>query len=319
MLDRIIKTTITIGQAERVFLSAGGRDGKYSYMRQDFYIKSNVNIGAGGLHTAEIKLFNLNEASAKEIESEGSLIRLEAGYEGKTGLLFEGRVSSVTRTKLAVQEPDIITTLYCVSGLAQMQRSSFSEAIVRQDLKTFLNRLATKVGLVANIDSDVTGEIINRTFDSDIKFILSELGSEFGFNYYWNERSLFIRKIRTEITVVKTYRPEDGILDIPVITERGVDLKVFLDSNIRNGDGFQLDSQFANFDIGGLNFIDRIRGFEVKNSNRQINNNRYQGVFQVLELEHSGSSHDDTWETTIKSKGVRSEQVLKNKLRVDNT
>jgi hypothetical protein len=318
--NRIILTTITLGDnQERVFFSSGGRDGDFVYMRQDFSIKSSVNVGTGGLHTAEIKLFNLSDSTARELESEGTLIRLEAGYEGATNVIFEGRISSITRTKLAVLEPDIIITLFCVSGLTQLKQASFSETIVREDLRVFLGRLATRIGLTAIIDEDVIGTIVKRTFDSDAGFILSELSAEFSFNYYWTERTMYIKKIKKEIEIVKTYKPTDGILDIPVITERGVDLKVFLDPNIRNGDGFALDSQFVNFEIGGLNFIDRIRGFEVNTANRQINNGRYQGTYQVLELEHTGSSHENTWETFIKSIGVRSQQILKNELRVENS
>ena len=317
--NRIIKTTVTIGQRDRFFLSSGGRDGDISYMRQDFNIKSSVNIGTGGLHTAEIKLFNLNDATARELESEGTLVKLEAGYEGKTGILFEGRISSVTRTKPAVIEADIVTTLFCVSGLSQLKQESFSDAIVREDLKVFLNRLANKIGLTAIIDEDVIGTIVKRTFDASANYILSELGAEFSFNYYWNETTLYIKKIKKEIEIVKTYKPTDGILDIPTITERGVDLKVLLDPNIRNGDGFELSSQFANFDLGGLNFIERVRGFSVNTFTRQLNNGRYSGVYQALEIEHTGSSHENTWETLIKSIGVRSEQILQNEFRVDIT
>jgi hypothetical protein len=322
MFDRIIKTTITIGDAERVFLSAGGINattlrGDIYYMRQDFFVKSSVNVGVGGLHTAEIKLFNLSEATAREIQQQGNLIRLEAGYEGKTGVIFEGRISSVTKTKLAVLEPDIITTLFCVSGLEKLEKATINEAIVREDIKDFLLRIARKSNLAAIIDEDVNGVLVNRTFDADISFVLTQLSSEFGFQYYWNEKSLYIKKTTNEPKIVKTYDPTSGILDIPIITEMGVDLRVFLDPSIKNGDGFALSSQFANFDLGGLNFLDRIRGFQVNNANRQVNSDRYQGNYQVLELEHNGSSHENTWETFIRSRGIRSQQVLNKSGRVD--
>lgn len=317
--NRIIKTIVSIGQQDKFFLSSGEKDGDISYMRQDFNIKSSVNIGTGGLHTAEIKLFNLNDATARILESEGTLIKLEAGYKGKTGILFDGRISSVTRTKSSVLQPDIITTLFCASGLSKLKKESFSDTIIKEDLKIFLNRLANKIGLVAVIDQNITGSIVKRAFDASANSILSELGAEFSFNYYWSETTLYIKKITDKIKIVKTYKPTDGILDIPTITERGIDLKVSLDPNIRNGDGFELSSKFANFDLGGLNFVERVRGLNVNTFTRQINNGRYSGVYKALEIEHAGSSHENTWETMIKSIGTRSEQILQNEFRVDIT
>lgn len=317
--NRVIKTTITIGQERKTFLSMGGRlpDGKV-YMRQDFQVRSSINIGANGLHTAEIALWNLSDKSSKEIEQNGILVTLEAGYEGKTGKIFDGKISSVIRTKPSATEADIITILYCVSGLNFLQNASFSEAIIFEDLRSVLARLANRLGLSLTIDSQVEGVISNTTLSGDVLTILKNLGSEFNFNFYWSETRLYVKAVLPieEVTTIKQYTPENGLLDIPVVTEIGVSLKVFLDPNISSGDGFILDSKFADFSIGGLNFVDRVRGDQVKTFGRQINNNRYQGKYQALEIFHKGSSHEDIWQTQINAMGAYNLQNITNTERI---
>ena len=319
--NRVIKTTITIGEEEKIFLSTGGRiddeisltkSAKQVYMRQDFEVRASANTGVNGMHTAEIKLFNLTDASSREIEKLGTSVVLEAGYEGETNGLFEGTINSVTRTKLGLQDSDIITTLFCVSGIEALQEKSFSEAVNFEDLRSFLARLAQEVGLNLVIDKEIEGAIFDTTFSNDIKSILRELSTEFNFTYYWTLSKLIVKAIKptNQIKIVKQYTPADGLLDIPIITEKGIDLRIFLDPNIRNGDGFQLTSKFVKFNVGALNFADRIRGDQINTFSRRLNNDRYQGVYEALEITHSGSSHEDTWETFIVALGAQGKEII---------
>lgn len=315
---RVIRTTIKFDNGQKVYLSQDGRfDDKVS-MRQDFEVKAFVNVGASGLHTAKIQLFNLTNESAKEIEKESQLVLLEAGWEGNFGKLFEGRISSVGRTKPSVSNPDIVITLYCVSGLETIQKGTFGETIISEDLSSFLKRLAARLNLVLNIDKDVAGTVSEQIFYGDVISIIRDLSTEFGFDFYITETNLIV-KSTSEKPSIKTYQPTSGLLDIPVVTEMGIDLKVFLDPFINPGDWFSLDSKFANFEIGALEFLDRVRGNNFKTFGRQVNNNRYQGTYRALELLHFGSSHEDTWETLIKGQGLYNVQNIINTKRLGIT
>lgn len=313
--NRIIKTTIKIDGEDKVFLSEGGRKGESVSMRQDFMIKAFINIGNNGLHTAIIKLYNLTDATSKQIEKSSTLIRLEAGWEGKTGRLFEGRVSSITRTKPTVSSSDVVTSLYCVSGLEIIQKGAFSETVLNEQLPSFLSRFAKRIGLELVIDKNIQGNVDETAFDGDIMNILKNLSTEFKFSFYITETKLYI-KDPSKIGGVKKYSPTDGLLDIPIVTEKGIDLKVFLDPQISPGDGFEISSKFARFEIGSLEFLDRIRGQQVKTFGRQINNNRYQGSYQAQEIVHQGSSHEDIWESVISSQGLYNARNIQNSQRL---
>ena len=313
--NRIIKTTIKIGDEEKIFLSEGGRVNGLVTMRQDFIVKAFVNIGNSGLITAKIDLFNLADDTSKQLEEHATLVRLEAGWENKTGVLFEGRSSSVTRTKPTVSSSDVVTSLYCVSGLEVLQKGIFNETVLSERLPSFLKRLASHFDLTISLDPKIQGNITETAFNGDIISILKDLSTEFKFNFYMVEGKLFIKDPEV-IGGSKEYTPESGLLDIPIVTEKGIDLKVFLDPQISPGDGFSITSNFAKFQIGNLEFLDRVRGQQIKTFGRQINNNRYQGSYQAQEIIHQGSSHTNSWESLISSRGLYNVRNLRNTQRL---
>jgi hypothetical protein len=336
--NRIIKTVISFDEAgivKKTYESRGGRiqelilnsNGRIDqevlgvYMRQDFSVTLFPNVAGGGLGIAEISLYNLNDDSSREIEAKGLYVSLEAGWEGKTGELFSGKISSITRTKRESGSTDVITTLYCKMGLDILQKGMFQGNFNQlTDILAVLAQIAESAGLSLQADSQIQGAVEGVTFDGDIVTILAKLSTQFNFNFYFTQKYLVLKAILpfSEVKVVQEYSPTNGLLDIPVVTEKGVDLRVFLNPQIRSGDGFRLTSKFANFNIGNLNYINRVRGQVLNTFSAQLNNNRYQGVYQAQSIYHDGSSHENTWETNISAMGAVQFQAINQTLRLDN-
>ena len=170
---RLIRTTIKFPQEEKVFLSKYGRFGNLVTMRQDFEVKAFVNVNSSGLHTAQIKLYNLNDTTSKKIEKAGQLVLLEAGWEGSIGKMFEGKISSVGRTKPTVSNPDIVTTLFCVSGIDILQKGIFGETVVFEDLVEDLPE-----GAAIFTDADLSTENVRFWITDVAAAILEEEGFE---------------------------------------------------------------------------------------------------------------------------------------------
>lgn len=339
--NRVIRTTVAFDEAgleKKVFESRSGRIQERTlrlnggidqevlgvYMRQDFSVTLHLNIAGSGLGTAEISFFNLSDKASREIEAKGLYLTLEAGWEGKTGELFSGQISSVTRTKKESGSTDVITTLYCMMGLNILQKEMFQGNFNQPtNIRSVLELIAKSVGLSAQIDKEVEGDV-EGTYDGNIITILSKLSTlstlKRGFNFYFTSKFLVIKPVLdfSQVKIAREYSPTSGLLDIPVITEKGVDLKVFLDPQIRSGDGFKLSSRFANFSIGNLNYINLVRGQNLNTFSAQLNNNRYQGVYQALTISHDGSSHENTWETNISAMGAVQFQAINQNLRLDN-
>lgn len=328
--NRVIKTTIYFdeeGNRSKVFESKGGRiqdkvlgDSLAVYMRQDFSISQFPNVGGCGLSLADISLWNLSDDSSREIEAKGLYVMLEAGWEGKTGELFFGQISSITRTKRESGSTDVITTIYCKSAMNIVQnkffQGSFSQSV---SIRSVIEQIANYVGLQAQIDTEIKGNIENVTFSDDIVTIMGKLSTQFNFNFYLTQRNLVVKAILpfSKVRIVREYTPTSGLLDIPVVTEKGVDLKVFLDPQIASGDGFRLTSKFADFNLGALNYANRVRGQFLNTFTAPLNNNRYQGVYQALSITHNGSSHENTWETSISAMGAVQFQNINQTLRLD--
>jgi len=337
--NRVIKTTVAFDEAgieKKTFESRGGRiqdnvlrlNGRIDqeilavYMRQDFSISLFPNSAGAGLGTAEISLYNLSDETSRQIEAKGLFVTLEAGWEGKTGELFSGKISSVTRTKREAGSTDVITTLYCIMGLDVVQNKMFQGNFNQPtDIRFVLAKIAESVGLSTYIDKEIQGSY-EGTLEGNIAKILSNLSSATDpqFNFYFTQKYLVVKAVLpfSKVKVVQRYSPTNGLLDIPVVTEKGVDLRVFLDPQIRSGDGFELSSKFANFNIGNLNFINRVRGQVLNTFSATLNNNRYQGVYQALSIWHDGSSHENTWETNISAMGAVQFQSINENLRLDN-
>lgn len=336
--NRVIKTVISFdeeGTVKKTFESRGGRiqdnvlrlNGRIDqevlgvYMRQDFSVSLFPNVAGGGLGTAEISLYNLSDDTSREIEARGISVMLEAGWEGKTGELFSGKISSVTRTKRESGSTDVITTLYCKVGLDILQKEMFQGNFNElTDIISVLGQIAVSAGLSLQADSQIQGAVEGVTYDGDIVTILAKLSTQFNFNFYFTQKYLVVKAILpfNQVKIVQEYSPTNGLLDIPVITEKGVDLKVFLDPQIRSGDGFRLTSKFANFNIGALSYVNRVRGQFLNTFSAPLNNNRYQGVYQALSISHEGSSHENTWETNISAMGAVQFQAINETLRLDN-
>lgn len=336
--NRVIKTTIAFDAAgieKKVFESRGGRiqdnilrlNGRIDqenlavYMRQDFSVSLSPNSAGGGLGLAEISLYNLSDDTSRQIEARGLYVALEAGWNGKTGELFNGKISSVIRTKRESGSTDVITTLYCVMGLDILQKEIFQKDFNQlTDIREVLAQIANSVGLSLHIDKEIQGSF-QGTLIGDVSTILAKLSTvkDSEFNFYFTQKYLVVKAILpfNKVKVVQTYSPTNGLLDIPVITEKGVDIKVFLDPQIRSGDGFELSSKFANFNIGNLNFINRVRGQNINTFSAKLNSNRYQGIYQALSISHDGSSHENIWETNISAMGAVQFQAINKTLRLD--
>lgn len=264
--------------------------------RIDFTITRMSGPSGGGLNTAQIEIYNLNDNSKKFLLQKGNKVIIEAGYEYDYNVIFGGEVKSVTDKK---QNADIITTLYSFTNVALYEKAFINESFTQISLNEFLDKMSSDHGFTLKRDN-FTATIINRTYWGALKDILTTLGNQYNFTWMDHNGVIEVRKNENQTIVKYTFDPSSGLIGIPVITEKGADLVVFLQPNINVGDLFQLDSQFATFNLGGLEFQERILGNELQNALvRNESTDRFSGQFQVMIATHEGSTHENMWHTKI--------------------
>jgi hypothetical protein len=292
--------------------------------RIDFEVKKYCNGGAYGMNTASIELYNISEDSFKLIHRKEIPVYIEAGWEGEENVLFNGMCYNSLRTKKNATEPDVITTLLCSSGLKMIQQGVYTKDFSKEaesspllEIKTFIRNIFTYTTItqgnstkildmetifVNKLDgSQISGYVIPQAFDASPYNILKDLCDLFNFNFQIEETKVIIRP-REQDPTVYTITPDDGLIGIPEITEKGVDFKTFLNPKLEAGIAFTLSSKYTGFKLGALEYLNRNDITNISFNKRDINEHgRYEGSYCILSLVHKGSSHTNEWQSEIEA------------------
>ena len=218
--------------------------GEFTDLKISFSVEKTVT---GTPNEAEIKIWNLSDASRASINEELASITLEAGYEGEgnVGLIFSGQTRDITHDRQGV---DIVTTIQAGDGDLSSRKSYVSrtydegttiEYIVR-DIQTLmdaveLGELKFPPGLAS----------INRPFSfmTTPKRALDELGRSYGFHWSVQNGALEVIPGNDSLSEVTDITPETGMIGVPSITDAGVVVKCLLDPDIRPNRKINIQSE----------------------------------------------------------------------------
>lgn len=208
--------------------------GTFTDLKIQFSVEKTVT---GTPNEAEIKIWNLSDASRAEINEELAEITLEAGYEyeGNVGVIFRGFTRDITHDR---QGTDIITTIQCGDGDKSARKSYVSKTY---DAGTNVE------DIVKDIQGQMEGvELGELKFPENmsvpkrpISFMttpqrsLDELGRSFGF--YWSVQNGALEVIPGDgfLSEVTDITPQTGMIGVPSITDSGIVVKCLLDPDIR--------------------------------------------------------------------------------------
>lgn len=270
--------------------------------RIDFTIDRLPNCLGGGMSTAQIKLYNLKDDTFDYLASNGYKVFLSAGYGDMINPIFIGNILTVLRKKIMT---DVVTTLYCNTNFSNNNVDSLiSEPITSMSLNTLLKKIASKQGIKSSIDDFKGVNVVNTTFENySTTDILNFLAIKYKFNWWLDNDILKIKRI-PQNTAAHIFTPESGLLKPPMKTELGVDIEVFLQPFISPSDLFELSSKFADYNLAGMEFVERVRGgnFDKK---RVPKADRFSGKYSILTLTHEGSTHTNSWYTRIVGQTVK--------------
>lgn len=291
--SRFIQVTVKAENDQKVFTNQ-----RSVGPRIDFNIVKGANTGGGGLNTCQVSIFNLSDDTSAFILDAGSEIIVEAGYEFKTNVIYAGELKSIYRKK---EGPDIVTTMLSITNGTLFENKFVNETFTKITLNELLDKLAADNGFQLERDS-FTDQIINRTYIGDLRSVLGKLSYQYNFQWTSDDQVIKVTKRARPTTAQFEFTPASGLLGIPEVTEKGVDLTVFLEPNIKPSDVFHLSSRFASFNLGALEFVERVRGNELQQTLvRNKDPNRFSGDFRVMQLIHEGSTHENQWQTRIEA------------------
>jgi len=238
---------------------------------------------------AEIEIYQLNQNSREDLYNniynfteDIGITKIEVMLDDR--LLFKGDLINVNST-YSNQDTEWKTIMYCGDGFNAFRqktnkkfdkgtsRSTMIDELIGELAETGVAVKGALEGLTACTDKSVLKSIlINGEVVSNIKRLLSDCFKDV--DVYIDEEKL---NILANKTTIKNNRIiiNSGLVEPPTLSEQGINCKVLIDSSLKIGAEFQVQSRTRNISFGNLT--------TYKPRKSQISGD---GIYRVQELKH---------------------------------
>lgn len=223
-------------------------------------------------------IYNLATTTRDQISRDAQSIRIFAGYDGEHKLMFEGDIvysSSVRRG------PDWATIIQAGDG-----HKAYTQAITSKsyasgtDKQIILQQVASDMGLVLDAVTGAVSGVLDgsMSFDGKSKDVLDNLTQDSGADWSIQDGQIKIAKAGRPIDQTAIIlAAESGLLEHPIITDKGVNIRAQLNPEFRPSK--LIDLQSRGFEGEGERGID-YNGLYLIQSVNFIGNN-YGGAFDA--------------------------------------
>jgi len=271
--------------------------------------------------TAIIRVINLADATAQQIQQEFSGVTLQAGYEnGNFGIIFKGTIVRVRKGRLSNIDTfvDIMASNFDILhnyGFANKTVAAGSTPLVRANaIKDAVNQSAAMQSAEAQVqnaqtagwaygnipDSFNTGGTLPRgkvMFGLGREY-LSDLTDSTGCSWSIGPDGKIV------VLPYTGYLPDEavvinaatGMIGIPEATQQGIEVSTLLNPNIKLGQRIQLDNASINTTTNRSAI-----GFPAYSDFQFFANTSNDGIYRALVVEHEGDSRGEgaDWKTKI--------------------
>lgn len=257
-----------------IIADAGGQALDLSGFRVIFTIEKTA---AEEPNTAKIDISNLSDTTSSRLTTgEMTRIVLQAGYEDRVAVLFDGNVTVAARTR---DGADFTTTLeagdgdkaYAYAVVSQSLASGYSQTDVAQAAADAMGGKGTRGADVAAVDADTKfprGRVIFRSARDAARDIARSSECQ------WSIQDGKVIFCRTKKTLGESQgfllSAASGMIGSPVVDKDGVTVRCCLNPAIKIYDPIRIESRYVS------------------------------GVFKVLTVKHTGDTHGAEWTTEIK-------------------
>jgi len=240
---------------------------------------------------AKIIIYNANIDTRAALQRNGTRILLNAGYEGDTNLLFVGEIRNVYHYKAG---PDRISLIYAGDGQRDWDNANinttFSASITtREVIDTLLATFANlTVGPVEGVP-DTASRLRGQTLSGKTSMVLDELARELGFNWSIQDEEVVISPVNSFLAGDESVliTADTGLLNVPVLTEVGVDVRVLLNHRLLPNRAFTIESTTQDSAQGNLFLRTRMRS-------------EASGIYKVQEVKFVGNSRQGDWVANVR-------------------
>lgn len=257
-----------------------------SRLRIEFVVEKNLGSSP---NTCKIKLTNASPATRAELERDGVIVFLDAGYDGVARRLFGGDVTYAYSQKVGT---DWVTEVEVGDGsraIAEARPRQFSYKGGVTVLK-LLRECASSMGLVLPKNVEVDPEMANQfatgyVFSGRTRDELTRLLAPYGYSWSVQNGTLqILRDDEVRVDLVRPIKEDAGMIGSPVFGKP------------------EKKGQPPKRSVKNLLYPELNPGGRVNIESRRLN-----GVHKIERVKHTGDSEgtgDDSWTTEVEVKSI---------------
>ena len=267
---------------------------------ENLHIKASISKTLAGVpNTAELQIWNLNQNSREDLynnvynlETDEANTTIEVTLDDK--VLFQGDLINTNNVQ-SQSESEWVTNLYCGDGLNAYRKKinkKYSKGTTRKEIvDDLIGELESTGAIVKGFVSELKGctdksllkaIVVNGEIMKNIKDVLSNClgGTANDEDVYIDDGKINIVKkstvINNKIIINK------GLLELPTLTEQGVNCKTLIDPSLKIGAEFEVDAKSNNIAYGNLTQY-RVQKARISGT----------GTYKIQEIRHNIDNFTD--------------------------
>lgn len=280
----------------QVIVGKGGTGLSIDQLKISFQVSKNLH---GTPNSSIIKIYNLNPNNQTLIQKEYTDIILNCGYQNNVKLIFRGNIQHVFKYR---DKTDFVTEVEAADGDDDYRNAQLNVTLAAGTSRKDVVRAA-----VGSFNSTIEGysdlddftHVRGVVLSGNTRDILGDLAKDSG--SHWSIQDGQLQVVKTSKTLPDqaiVINSDTGMLDVPEISDKGIEVKCQLNPDIKVNGKIKLN----NNDI-------RIR--EKKASLLSGSSQRLQksqqtpvrldpdGIYKVIRLQHRGGNRETDWLTDV--------------------
>lgn len=288
------------GNNPSAYLPGGDRGLDLSEMHFTFQTKQQ---DVESPNNCTIRVYNLSQATVKQIRGEFSRVVLQAGYQGTSGVIFDGTIRQfrIGRENATDTYLDILAADGDIGYNFGIVNQSLKAGSTPQDRLGVINAALANFGLAPGSQMPFTGGVLPRG-----KVLFGMARSELRTLSASQEATWSIQNGKVDIIPLRGYKEGEavvltsltGLIGIPEATTEGVQFRCLLNPRLVPGAVARIDNRSINQTLQ-QNPNNPPVAFDRYIGLQQLADVTSDGFYRMFVVEHSGDTRGQGWYTDV--------------------
>lgn len=253
----------------------------------DVRMRFNCEYQSGGfVPLLEIELYNLNKHTVNEVLLRDTEFTFSAGYEGDFPIIFKGQVRNVFTFR---DDVDLLTVILAGGSDQQLREKLIYTTL--KDAKSLKEVIQDylRIAKIPEGQIDIKESAIKNPISKADNFlnVMRSTAAEYNFNWFiYNNEFYAYGKNKHPNRGVYKISSETGLLEVPILTDQGIDVRTLMEPSVRPQDRYEVDSEGLAVNQVATSFVairDNVRGQQT-----------------AFEVRHLGDTHSNQWYTELR-------------------